>query len=88
MQELIQMYLLLLKMATEMRLGVNISSVIKSSVFKDNIWALATAKTVKTTPLTKHINFKYHFFNPHCGEGSGITLVNFDTLIQKAGIFQ
>ena len=61
--------------------------VIKSNVFEENNGALNTANAVKMTPRTKHIVVKYHFLNHHFGEGSGITLIKVDTLLQKVYIF-
>jgi hypothetical protein len=87
MRELLPLCRLLLEIATAMQLsGIN-NSVIKSTVFEDNNGAIFTAKSVKMTPRTKHIEVKYHFFKSHINDESGITLGKIDTNLQKADIF-
>jgi hypothetical protein len=87
MRELLPLRRLLLEMATAMKLPGIENSVVKSTVFEDNNGAIATAKSVKMTPRTKHIGVKYHFFKSHIVEGSGIILDKIDSNIQKADIF-
>ena len=70
-----------------MKLGGGETAVINSVVFKDNNLALSTANYINITPRKKQISLKYHFFEYHCGKGSGITLVKFGTLLKKEDIF-
>jgi hypothetical protein len=86
MRELLPLCWLLLEIANAMKLpGIN-NYVIKSTVFEDNNGAIATTKSVKMTPRTKHIGVKYHFFKSHINDESGITLGKIDTNLQKANI--
>jgi hypothetical protein len=87
MRELLPLRRLLLEMATAMKLPGIENSIVKSTVFEDNNDAIATAKSVKMTPRTKHIGVKYHFFKSHITEGSGIVLAKIDSNRQKADIF-
>ena len=86
-RELLPLRRLLNEMVQKTQLvgGENIA--IKSTVFKDNNGAIVTANAVKTTPCTKHIAVKYHFFKSRIGEDSKIELVNIDTNLQKEDIF-
>ena len=84
MRELLPLGRLLLKISLAMKLpGVN-NSVIKSTILEDNNGAIATAKSVKTTPRTKHIGVKYHFFKSHISEASGISLDKIDTNLSES----
>jgi hypothetical protein len=85
MCELIPLRQLLLEIVTTMKLPGITDSVIKSTVFEDNIGAISTATAVKMTPHTKHI--KYHFFKSYINVGTGITTAKIDTNLQKADIF-
>jgi hypothetical protein len=86
MRELLPLRRLLLEIVQAMKLPGVTNSMIKSTVFEDNNGAIATAKSVKMTPRTKHIGVKYHFFKSHIGEASGISLDKIDTNLQKADI--
>jgi hypothetical protein len=86
MRELLPLRRLLLEIALAMELPGVKDSVIKSTVFEDNNGAIATAKSVKMTPRTKHIAVKYHFFKSHISDESGISLDKIDTNLQKADI--
>ena len=86
MQELIPIRRLLLEIVTVMKLGGDETTVIKSTVFEENNGALTIANSVNMTPQTKYIGGKYHLFRHHCGEGSGITLVKVDNILQNSDI--
>jgi hypothetical protein len=76
-----------LEIVTAMSLPGVMNSVIKSTVFKDNNGAISTATAIKTTPHTKHIAVKYHFFKSHINDRTGISLTKIDTNLQKEDIF-
>ena len=63
---------------------------VKSTIFEDNNGAIATARTPKMSPRTKHIAMKYHFVKSLFGkpnEDSVFSLVKIDISFQKADIF-
>jgi hypothetical protein len=65
MQELIPLGCLLLELAIKRSLPQRSEAVIKSTVFKDNNGAIATATTMKMKPPTKPIAAKYQFFKSY-----------------------
>ena len=87
MRELILLQRLLFEIVENMELKGPTSVILKSTVFKDNNGAIATANSVKMTPMTKHIGVNYHLFKSHIGAEKGILLDKIDTLLQKADIF-
>ena len=63
------------------------NTIIKSTVFEDNMGCIQVVNAPKMTARTKHINLKYHFFRSHIGKDKGIELQHVATSYQLADIF-
>ena len=61
-------------------------TLVRCSVFEDNMGALELSKVPKMRPRTKHINIKYHHFRKHVQDGT-ITVQHISTEEQIADIF-
>ena len=60
---------------------------VKSTVYEDNMGAIAVAKAPSLTPRTRHINNKYHFFKSHLGEDKGVVLKHVASTFQIGDLF-
>jgi hypothetical protein len=86
LRDLIPMRRLLDEASKGLRLEVNKTAVVHSTVFEDNNGALAIARSPRMTPRTKHIAIKYHHFRDSIGKDKGIILSEIDTNRQKADL--
>ena len=59
----------------------------KSTVFEDNNSALGLATSSSTTPRTRHITVKYHFFVEHVGEVKRIMIHMLESKYQNSDVF-
>ena len=62
-------------------------AILHSTVFEDNNGALQLAQAPKTSPRTKHIAVKYHFFRDKIGQEKGVVLEKVDTKAHIADMF-
>jgi hypothetical protein len=89
--DLIPMRHMVDEMKDALGLGSDSSVIVKSTIFEDNNGAIATAKTPKMTPRTKHIAVKYHFVKQYFGnkrvDEHPFLLEKIETEKQKADIF-
>ncbi len=69
-------------------LGVEFpNTIVKSTVFEDNMGCIQVVNVPKMTARTKHINLKYHFFRSHIGKDKGIEIQHVASTYQLADIF-
>jgi hypothetical protein len=87
MRELLPMRVLLQELSTKMDLPVLKQSLVRSTVFEDNMGCLSLVTVPKMSPRNKYLALKYHFFRSHIGEEKGIVARYIPTLQQRADIF-
>ena len=63
------------------------NTIVKSTVFEDNMGCIQVVQAPKMTARTKHINLKYHFFRSHIGKDKGIEIKHVASSYQLADIF-
>ena len=63
----------------------NLKFVSSSTIYEDNNVAIAVATSTRTTPTSKHIALKYHWFRQHVGKK--FVIWNIESENQKADIF-
>lgn len=87
MRELLPLRRLLEELSTKMDLPVLKQSLVRSTIFEDNMGCLSLVNVPKMSPRNKYLALKYHFFRDHIGEEKGIVARYIPTLQQRADIF-
>jgi hypothetical protein len=87
MRELLPMWVLLGELSSKMDLPALKRSLVRSTVFEDNMGCLSLVTVPKMSPRNKYLALKYHFFRSHIGEEKGIVARYVPTLQQRADIF-
>jgi Reverse transcriptase (RNA-dependent DNA polymerase) len=87
MRELLPLRRLLEELSSKMDLPVIKQSLVRSTVFEDNMGCLSLVTLPKMSPRNKYLALKYHFFREHIGEAKGIVARYIPTLQQRADIF-
>jgi hypothetical protein len=63
---------LLQELSSTMDLPVTKQSLVRSTVFEDNMGCLSLVTVPKMSPRNKYLVLKYHFFRSHIGKEKGI----------------
>jgi hypothetical protein len=87
MREMLPMRVLLQELSAKMDLPTLKQSLVRSTVFEDNMGCLSLVTVPKMSPRNKYLALKYHFFRSHIGEEKGIIARYIPTLEQRADIF-
>jgi hypothetical protein len=87
MREVLPMRALLQEIGSKLGLAFLQKSLIRSTVFEDNMGCLSLVNVPKMSPRNKYIALKYHFFRSQIGESKGIVAKYVNTKEQKADIF-
>ena len=86
MRELLPMRVLLQELGTKMHLPMVSQSLVRSTVFEDNMGCLSLVNVPKMSPRNKYLALKYHFFRSHIGEEKGIVAKYIRSEEQRADI--
>ena len=87
MREVLPMRALLQEIGTKLGLSFLQTSLVRSTVFEDNMGCLSLVNVPKMSPRNKYLALKYHFFRSQIGESKGIVAKYVNTKEQKADIF-
>ena len=87
MRELLPMRALLQEIGEAWGLEITNPSLVRSTVFEDNMGCLSLVNVPKMSPRNKYLALKYHFFRDQIGEAKGIVAKYISTKEQKADIF-
>jgi len=87
MRDLIPARQILQSIGNVLKLPVPPGTLLKSTIFEDNMGCLQLATIPKMTPRSKHIAVKYFWFRLQVGPDKGITIVKCDTKDMLADIF-
>jgi len=87
MRELLPLRVLLQEIGTKLGLDYIKQSLVRSTVFEDNMSTLSLINVPKMSTRNKHLSLKYHFFRSHIGIDKGIVVKYVQTTKQKANIF-
>jgi hypothetical protein len=87
MREVLPMRALLQEIGTKLGLSFLQTSLVRSTIFEDNMGCLSLVNVPKTSPRNKYLALKYHFFRSQIGESKGIVAKYVNTKEQKADIF-
>ena len=86
MREMIPLCQFLHEIVDQMGLTGSTNVIMNSKFFKDNNGGLATDRSMKMTPQTKHIAIKYYLLKDSCGSWYRNQFFKIDTNLQKVGI--
>ena len=87
MRELLPLRVLLQEMSSKMDLPGISNSLVRSTVFEDNMGVLSLVNVPKMSTRNKYLSLKYHFFRSSIGEAKGIVVKYVRSEEQKADIF-
>ena len=87
MREILPMRALLQEIGTKLGLNILNTSLVRSTIFEDNMGCLSLVNVPKMSPKNKYLALKYHFFRSQIGESKGIIAKYVNTKEQKADIF-
>jgi len=72
MRELLPLRVLLKEMSDKMNLPLIAQSLVRSTVFEDNMGVMSLVNVPKMSTRNKYLSHKYHFFRSEIGEAKGI----------------
>ena len=75
------------EVGTQLKMDFAYHAIVHSTVFEGNNGALGLTTSPRTTPSTRHIALKYHFFRENVCEGKGITIQSVEYKEQKYDFF-
>ena len=78
---------LLLEIASKLEIPSISTSLVRSTVFKDNQACLYLVNVPKMSPRNKYLALKYHWFREQIGESKGIVAKYISTHSQQADLF-
>ena len=87
MRELLPLRVLLKEMSDKMNLPLIAQSLVRSTVFEDNMGVMSLVNVPKMSTRNKYLSLKHHFFRSEIGEAKGIVAKYIRTEEQKADIF-
>jgi hypothetical protein len=87
MREILPMRALLQEIGTKLGLSFLQTSLVHSTVFKDNMGCLSLVNVLKILSRNKYLALKYHFFRSQISKSKGIVAKYVNTKEQKADIF-
>jgi hypothetical protein len=80
------MRVLLQELSAKMDLPTLKQSLVRSTVFEDNMGCLSLVTVPKMSPRNKYLALKYHFFRSHIDEEKGI-IARYIPTLERANIF-
>ena len=87
MRELLPMRVLLQEIGTKLGLAHIQQSMVRSTVFEDNMSTMSLINVPKMSTRNKYLSLKYHFFRSQIGVEKGIVVKYIKTTEQRADIF-